>query len=682
MRISILVHNVYGVGGTNRTVINLAEGLIGRGHRVEIVSVLRRLDAPMLAVPATVPVVPMVDLRDGAADRQHPLARELSGIVPAEEEFSRYYSRLTDERVGDHLRRTKSDVVIGTRTALNLYVARLGRPDTVRVAQEHMTQSLIPPSVRAEMRRHYPALDAVVTVTEADAEAVRRDLDTGGINDGSFPVRAIPNSVPDPAIPPADGRGRIVVAAGRLDEIKRYDLLVRAFAKVVADRPDWRLRIYGDGGQLRPLAALVADLDLHNHVHLMGRYAPLEAEWVKGSIAAVTSDHESFGMTIVEAMRCGLPVVSTACPVGPAEIIADGEDGLLVPVGDPDAIATGLLSLINDDERRRRFAAAALVNARRYDPAHVSGLHESLFTELLRRRGRRPARSGPPPLRRLLTVFGRRGRTLQAPVGDCSAVGNRIVVSVPRGARLAFRARTDKRSKHLVRLPLTGGPTGSTASFDADSPLLAEGRWDLFLEDRDGRRGRLRAGLLDVRGLLGGCAETAPFTRNVPYRTADGYLAVGVWRRERHAELGELWYGAGVVTVHGRLVGWSFDGAQPRLLLTRRGEHPAELAVAGSTTRGDDFAFDVPLAALAARRLARHEDWDVAVRGAGGEPAPLARLMDDVIERKRVYAYPPVRVDEDLPLEIYEEHPAAEVRVKPYCTVGSGLAFVVSDRVP
>jgi glycosyltransferase involved in cell wall biosynthesis len=203
-------------------------------------------------------------------------------------------------------------------------------------------------------------------------------------------VLAVPNPVPEPGISPADGSAKWVVAAGRLAPVKRYDLLVRAFDTVRAQRPDWRLRIYGGGKQKDKLRALIDRLGLYNHVYLMGPAHPIEPEWAKGSIAAVTSSMESFGMTIVEAMRCGLPVVSTDCPHGPGEIIDDGVDGRLVEVGNVAAIARGLLELINDDALRQQMAHAALKASERFDPPRIAERHESLFSALLTRGGTSP----------------------------------------------------------------------------------------------------------------------------------------------------------------------------------------------------------------------------------------------------------------------------------------------------
>jgi glycosyltransferase involved in cell wall biosynthesis len=257
------------------------------------------------------------------------------------------------------------------------------RPGPVRLGQEHLTISTHSRALRMTLRGAYPRLDALTTVTEADARDYRRMMRLPGVR-----VQAVPNGVPAPMVSPSDGTAKWVVAAGRLAPAKRYDVLLRAFAKVVEQRPDWRLRLYGGGREEARLRALVEELDLYNHAFLMGPAHPIEAEWVKGSVAAVTSSLESFGMTIVEAMRCGLPVVATACPHGPGEIIADGVDGRLVPTGDVDAIASALLELINDDGLRQRMGRAAIADAARYDPARIGEMYSTLCAELVARGGR------------------------------------------------------------------------------------------------------------------------------------------------------------------------------------------------------------------------------------------------------------------------------------------------------
>ncbi|MFI1971131.1 glycosyl transferase [Streptomyces cinnamoneus] len=378
MHISFLIHNAYGIGGTIRTTYNLA-GTLAEHHDVEIVSVFRHRDVPVFAPSDKIRLRHLVDLRKDSPsyDGDDPDYERPASVFPATEGRYKQYSALTDRRIAEHLRGLDCDVVLGTRPGLNVHIAQQARRGPARVGQEHLTLSTHSGPLKLTLRTHYPRLDAVTTVTEADARTYRKVMRLPGVR-----VEAVPNSVPAPALEPADGSGKWVVAAGRLAPAKRYDVLIRAFEKVVAERPDWRLRIYGAGAERAKLRALIDKLGLYNHVYLMGPATPLEPEWVKGSIGAVTSSLESFGMTIVEAMRCGLPVVSTDCPHGPGEIIDDGVDGLLVPVGKTDAIAAGLLKLINDDELRRRMGQAALESSARFDPGRVAGRYEELFADL------------------------------------------------------------------------------------------------------------------------------------------------------------------------------------------------------------------------------------------------------------------------------------------------------------
>ncbi|MCQ4214597.1 glycosyltransferase family 4 protein [Streptomyces longispororuber] len=418
MHICFLIHNAYGIGGTIRTTFNLATALAEQ-HDVEIISVFRHRRVPFMGAPPGVRLTPLVDRRAASPDYDgdDPRYAQRARVFPRADGRYHQYSRLTDERIGRYLSGLDADVIVGTRPGLNVHIARQAHPAALRVGQENLTLSGYGLRMRHEMRHRYPSLDALTTVTEADAQAYRQ-LNLPGVR-----VEAIPNSVPAASVQPADGTGKLIVAAGRLTPTKRYDLLVTAFALVVAAHPDWQLRIFGNGDATgdakQSLTALIRELGLSRNVFLMGKVNPLEPEWAKASIAASTSAKESFGMTIVEAMRCGLPVVSTDCPVGPREIITDGVDGRLTAPGDVDGIAAALLELVGDDELRRQMGEAALRNSARFDPARIAQRHLDLWSDLLRRG---PLRRTPGTVRdaahRALTRSFDAAHTMRSAAGE------------------------------------------------------------------------------------------------------------------------------------------------------------------------------------------------------------------------------------------------------------------------
>ncbi|MFD5183022.1 glycosyltransferase family 4 protein [Streptomyces sp. NPDC058372] len=384
MRISFLIHNAYGIGGTIRATHNLAAGLAAH-HEVEIVSVFRHREKPFLGHHPGVTLRHLVDTRAGTPgyEGDHPEHAVAAQHFPREDGQYKAYSVLTDRRIRAHLATVGADVVVTTRPGLTHHLARQGHRGAVRVGQEHLGLDAHTPALRRRLRAVYPRLDALTTATEADARAHRGRLRLPGVQ-----VAVLPNAVPAPVGPPADPAARRIVAAGRLVPVKRYDLLIRAFARVHGLHPDWSLDICGGGERRAALAELVDRLGLAGHVRLRGAVHPMEDAWTSGSVAAVSSSWEAFGMTLVEAMRCGVPVVATDCPNGPREIITDGVDGRLVPPGDPDALAEGLLQLVGDESLRRSMGKAALANAARFDPAAVAERCSDLFTSLVARRGR------------------------------------------------------------------------------------------------------------------------------------------------------------------------------------------------------------------------------------------------------------------------------------------------------
>ncbi len=378
-----LLHNAYAIGGTVRTTLNLAAALADH-HDVEIVSMRRHRDEPRFTIDPRITVVPLVDERDGSADPADPEYALAATDFPATDKRYEQYTRLTDRRAAAYLAGCDADVIVGTRPGINVYVSLFAPRRALRIAQEHLRHDSHSKRLRGVLARHYRRLDAVVTTTEADAEVYRQRMTLPGVR-----IAAVPNIVPAPEGITRDRTTKVVAAAGRLVAGKRFDLLIEAFSAVASKEPDWRLRIYGGGAQRDHLQDLVDGLGLSGHVRLMGPRTPIEAEFAKAAMVVSASDAESFGMTLVEAMRCGVPVISTDCPLGPAEIITEGVDGRLVPVGDSRALAEAMLDLITDEPLRAAMGEAALAGSHRYDAEPIVARYEDLFTELTSTRRRR-----------------------------------------------------------------------------------------------------------------------------------------------------------------------------------------------------------------------------------------------------------------------------------------------------
>jgi glycosyltransferase involved in cell wall biosynthesis len=132
----------------------------------------------------------------------------------------------------------------------------------------------------------------------------------------------------------------VIIAAGRLEPVKDFPLLLRAVAMLRQSRRV-RLVILGEGSQRSELLALREHLGMTADVDLPGFQADPLPFFARAAVLAVSSQYEGFGLTVVEALACGVPVVSTRCG-GPTEILADGHYGWLTPVGDVPALSAAL----------------------------------------------------------------------------------------------------------------------------------------------------------------------------------------------------------------------------------------------------------------------------------------------------------------------------------------------------
>jgi glycosyltransferase involved in cell wall biosynthesis len=224
------------------------------------------------------------------------------------------------------------------------------------------------------MKRRYGRLAALAVLTGQDLEEYQAHLGS------AMRLVRIPNAA-EIGGPKADLSAKTILAAGRLSGQKGFDLLIAAFAEVAPGHRDWRLRICGEGQLRAELERIVEEAGLGAQVDLPGR-CDIAVEMARASVFALSSRFEGFPVVLIEAMSKGMAVASFDCPTGPAEIVEDGRNGMLVPAENVTALAASIRELMEDEDLRRRFAAAAVETAASYTVEAIGGLWVTLLADL------------------------------------------------------------------------------------------------------------------------------------------------------------------------------------------------------------------------------------------------------------------------------------------------------------
>lgn len=376
-RVFILLASAWGVGGTIRATHNLAAHL-SKTYDVEILSVTRRVERPFFEFPPGVTVTALDDRRPGATPRRQRLLRGLlvrlrSALMHPEDLAADTCNLWVDVQLVRRLR-GQSGFLIGTRPGFNALAAGLSPPGLITIGQEHMHLGAHPRVLRRAIRRRYPKLAAVAVLTDND----KREY--GQFLDDQVRLVRIPNAA-EIGGPLADLESRTILAAGRLTRQKGFDMLIPAFGHVARAHPDWRLRICGRGPLRGDLERLVEEEGLADVVDLPGP-RDLAEEMARASIFVLSSRFEGFPVVLLEAMSKGMAVVSFDCPTGPAEVVDDRRNGLLVPPRQVEALAAAMLVLVEDPDLRRSCGQAAFETAQSYKMDSIGPRWEELLTEL------------------------------------------------------------------------------------------------------------------------------------------------------------------------------------------------------------------------------------------------------------------------------------------------------------
>ena len=378
MRLAIYIRSVESARGAERVAVNVARGLAARGHRVDFlveesgVWLGRELSAEQGDVR-------VVDLRAGR--RNFIVDRLLQARAFVAHLLSAPHALLTrgDACLGPvaallfrdapplaalrcYLHEARPRAVLSFLNYPNvvlLLAASLHRGDTrfVVSVRNHMSvaaalnESAWVRSVPRLMRRLFRLADVVVTPSHGVADdvaaitGIRRDRITVIYNPVFRPELTAMAEAPVDHPWLVEGNEPVVLGAGKFKPQKDFPTLLRAFAKVRAERPA-RLIVLGEGEGEQGLREMTERLGIAADVDFPGHVANPFAYYRRASVFVLSSVWEGLPNALIEAMACGCPVVSTDCPSGPCEILDGGRFGTLVPVGEADAMAKAILATL------------------------------------------------------------------------------------------------------------------------------------------------------------------------------------------------------------------------------------------------------------------------------------------------------------------------------------------------
>ena len=371
MKIVYCIHSTCNPGGMERVLLNKVRYLVEQLHwEVVVVTTDQHGRGPFYPFPDG---VRMIDLGvNYSEDNGKPFLKKLVGFLRRR--------RLHKKRLKVLVNEIKPDVVDcfypgecsfvpgmkdGSRKVMELHQSKLFHHQYNRSGLMGLADK-----VRARMdEKLVRRFDRFVVLTEEDARMW-----------GDMPgLRVIPNAANFIAERYSDCSAKRVVAVGRLDYQKSFDRLVLAWEKVHEEVPNWTLDIFGQGEWKNMLQEMIDERGLQNCIKLNAPTKNIGAEYANSSMLVMSSNYEGFPMVMIEAMACGLPVVSFDFKCGPRDIINHEQNGLLVPNGDIQGLADAMIRVMQDDNLRKEMGMNARKVVEKYSEEKVMRKWISLF---------------------------------------------------------------------------------------------------------------------------------------------------------------------------------------------------------------------------------------------------------------------------------------------------------------
>ncbi len=380
MKILYTIAGTYRPAGMERVLANKANALTAAGHEIIIVTTDQK--GRKNAFPLD-PSIRCVDLAVGYEDNNG------KSFI---DKLVRYPFKQIRHRRGLRalLKEEKPDITVsmfcgderflpsfkeGGRKVLEIHFSRFkrmqyGRKGIWALADKYRSRQDLKVASR---------FDRFVVLTEEDREYWEADARANGIDLSG--MRVIANARSFRCSAPAALDEHSVIAVGRYSWQKHFDALLEAWK--LAQTGDWKLWLVGDGEEREALERKALELGISDSVKFgKADGSSIAGVYQSSSILAMSSRYEGLPMVLIEAQAAGVPAVSFKCKCGPVDVISDGVDGILVPEGDIDSLASALSRLMSDEALRKRMGVAAFEASARYDEAAVMQKWFDLFEEL------------------------------------------------------------------------------------------------------------------------------------------------------------------------------------------------------------------------------------------------------------------------------------------------------------
>ncbi len=377
MKLIYCIHSVCNPGGMERVLLNKVTYLVKNlGWDITVVTTDQKGKAPFYPFPKE---VRMIDLDiNYSDDNSKNVFRKITGYL--------YRKQLHRKRLSTLLEKEKADIVIslypsessfipdikdGSKKVLELHYCKffrlqygrsglLGMIDKWRTRQDEKIVS---------------RFDKFVVLTNEDR----------GYWGNLRNIEVIPNAAMLVSNGYSDVQNKRVIAVGRLDYQKGFDRLLQAW-KIVCQNDkyaDWHLDIFGQGEWKGMLQQMIDEAEMNNRVCINRPTVNIGEEYTKSDMLVMSSNYEGFPMVMIEAMACGLPVVSFDYKCGPKDIIRHGDNGLLVSNGDIEGLAVAMMKLMEDEAYRKRLSDNARKIVSTYSEETVMNRWIELFNSLI-----------------------------------------------------------------------------------------------------------------------------------------------------------------------------------------------------------------------------------------------------------------------------------------------------------